>query len=547
MYQLLRSKFQTARNLIAYHRAQLSRPAANRSVAELANIGFGNSEGVILCEALWDHPHHWLRLAMLRAAMAPIYGSNLVGIYEDSTGTKTRASLRALKLAGEEVVPDVVPESCHARAQDMLEGIETPAQLLQMEFPSGYLTHFFYDSYLKAERIGQADCGDPKLALHLAQALHYHAVYDRIMSRHDVNALIVSHPTTTRFSMLVWAALCRQIPVFVLNYMNGHITIRRLDKSEHLLSMSHDYPTVSDRDSLGPDQRRILADLGMAYLQSMRQGKQGQIKLVRVYGDGSRRFSSRAEFANSIGADPNKPNVVIMTNCWPDFPNTHGPSYFTDYVDWFRMTLSAISGNRKYNWIVKPHPAESRYGKRVSLKGLVGDRLPNCVYYWPDGATGVDVGEFADCVVSAAGTAGIEYPAIGARALIARETPFTSWGFVNYASSAAEFREKLNRAAELPLPNERQQEDALIYVALHLADPPDADLHLRLPYGLLSYRLWPGIPGFIENNRAALTREIGLMEQWLRSGTRAYNVYKMLNLTSEPREAGHSGSVAAAS
>ncbi len=547
MYQLLRSKLQTARNLIAYHRAQLSRPAADRSIAELANTGLGNSKGVIFCEAFWDNPHHWLRLAMLRSAMAPIYGANLVGIYEDSTRPRVRASLRALKLAGEEVVPAVVPESCHARARDMLEGIETPAQLLQMEFPSGYPVHFFYDSYLKAELIGRADCGDPKLASHLAQALHYLTVYDRMMSRHDVNALIVSHPTTTWFSTLVWTALCRRIPVFVLNYNNGHITIRRLDEPGQMSSSCNDQPAVSDRDRLDPDQRRVLVALGKEYLGLVRRGIQGQFKLVRVYGDGRRQFSDRAEFAESIGADPNKPNVVIMTNCWPDFPNAHGPSYFTDYVDWFRMTLSTIGGNRKYNWIVKPHPAESRYGERISLKGLVGDRLPDCVYYWPDGATGVDVGEFADCVVSAAGTAGIEYPAIGARALIARETPFTSWGFVNYASSAEEFREKLDGAAELPLPNQRQQEDALIYVALFLADPPDADLHLRLPYGLLSYRLWPGIPGFIEKNRAALTREIGLMEQWLRSGTRAYNVYKMLDLTSEPREAGHSGSAAAAS
>ena len=50
VYPLLRSKLETARNLIAYHRAQLSRPAADRSIAELANTGLGNAEGVIFCE-----------------------------------------------------------------------------------------------------------------------------------------------------------------------------------------------------------------------------------------------------------------------------------------------------------------------------------------------------------------------------------------------------------------------------------------------------------------------------------------------------------------
>ena len=49
--------------------------------------------------------------------------------------------------------------------------------------------------------------------------------------------------------------------------------------------------------------------------------------------------------------------------CWPDFPNGQGPTYFTDYQDWFEITLEIIKDIKEYNWIVKPHPAEKMYGE----------------------------------------------------------------------------------------------------------------------------------------------------------------------------------------
>ena len=34
----------------------------------------------VLCEGLWDHPYHWLRVAMLSKAMSESYPGNLIGI-----------------------------------------------------------------------------------------------------------------------------------------------------------------------------------------------------------------------------------------------------------------------------------------------------------------------------------------------------------------------------------------------------------------------------------------------------------------------------------
>ena len=57
-----------------------------------------------------------------------------------------------------------------------------------------------------------------------------------------------------------------------------------------------------------------------------------------------------------------------MTGCWPDFPNLYAPSWYTDYVDWFKKTLEIIKDLDNANWIIKPHPAEFKYGSKTKIQ-----------------------------------------------------------------------------------------------------------------------------------------------------------------------------------
>lgn len=546
MLSILIRKTRTAQNHAVYLLSEKTRPRANRAIAKLALDTQPGHDGSILCEGLWDHPHHWLRLAMFRRAAAKHFGSGLVGLYEEETSPPTVSSLRALGLTAEEIVPQSVPAAYSRRAAEMLRNVQSPREVMEMTFPDDYPGHYFYDGVLKANKVGQVDGDDPSLAGHLSKALHYLAFYEGVFDRHDIRAVVVSHPTTIRFSTLVWAALGRGIPVFVMNYENQHITIRKLTKADDFVGAVVDYPSRAVRDALAPVERKRLAEIGGSFLQAQRTGREGQIAMVGVYGDGKLKYGKRSDFCRRFGGDSGKPNIVLMGNCFPDFPNAMGPSYFTDYVEWIKLSLAAIEGDAGCNWILKPHPAEHHYGDRVSLRTLVGETLPDGVFFWPDDMSGLELVAHADCIVTAAGTSAIEYSALGKRVLVGRETPYTPWGFVNFASSRQEYVEALRNAAGLPLPDQCQQEDAKIYTALTLADPPTSEA-VRFPWGLKSYRLWPGLPGFIESNRAALSREISFMEKWLRSGATAYNVYKKLNLTSEYGAVDDTGSVVAAS
>jgi hypothetical protein len=396
----------------------------------------------------------------------------------------------------------------------------------------GYPAHFFYDGVLKAEKLGTLDpvASHEMLRKQLAQALAYIEFYAGLFDRRDIGAVIVSHPTTVRFSTLVWAALSRAIPVFIINYRNQHVTVRKLNSLDDYAGVAEDVPTVPDRDTLSPDQRARLIDTGHRFLSAVRAGKEGEINVTGAFDASRGGLRERHALSDAVGAPTDKPNIVVLASCWPDFPNAPGRSYLADHVDWFERTLAIAHETSSYNWFFKAHPAETMYGRKTTLAKLLDGRTGTNVFMWPEAATGTDVLDCADCAVTAVGSVGFEYPALGARALVARETAYTGWGFSNYARNGDEYADMLRRAATLPLATPTQREDALIYIALRLTAPEETQTDgYKFPWGRLSSKLWPGLPDFIRTHRANFERETCLMRRWIASDNPSYSVFKNLH------------------
>ena len=63
------------------YKSYLYRPIANKEINSLIkshkNIFTDNYKNGILADALWDHPHHWLRLAMFQIASKDIFGPKI--------------------------------------------------------------------------------------------------------------------------------------------------------------------------------------------------------------------------------------------------------------------------------------------------------------------------------------------------------------------------------------------------------------------------------------------------------------------------------------
>ncbi len=518
-------------------RSRRSRPRANEIFARISRQPGAPVEGNVLCEALWDNAYHWLRLAMFRNAVAEIYGGGLIGVFpNDAVGAyysldELLESMRALPLTGEEVLPTSAKSPYLQAAERLLGPIKGPRQILELELPKGFPAYSFYDGVLKSQQLGSVDCSDPNVRHYLGLLLQYLDFYDELLDRRAVQAVVVSHGSHLRYTSLIWAALRRKVPVFVINYVNESITIRKLASLADY-AMPVEFPTVSQRDALSPEMRQRLIATGREYLKLLRSGQAGQINVVDGYLGDRERYRDRRRLQELLGVNPARPNAVIMTSCWPDFPHMYGRSYYTDFQDWLELTLEAIADIKDCNWILKPHPAERFYGDKVTLAKLVHGRLSAGVFLWPEGVSGNALDAFADVIVTCIGTAGIEHPAMGKTVLGASSSPYEPWGFCHHTLTAEEYRGALKKIVHLEPPDARQQEDAQVYAALTYTSPLETrgrNGEYIYPWGALGYRLWPGLPDFAQRNSECLQYEIRMMRRWLESGTHSYNVFKGLN------------------
>ena len=93
-------KSQNLLNQLRDYKYNKFRPKANKAISELFNnkLSHPKDDKYIICEALWDNPHHWLRLAIFGPVLSNYLKSKFIGIYEKGTNRKILDSLKAFNL-----------------------------------------------------------------------------------------------------------------------------------------------------------------------------------------------------------------------------------------------------------------------------------------------------------------------------------------------------------------------------------------------------------------------------------------------------------------
>ena len=83
--------------------------------------------------------------------------------------------------------------------------------------------------------------------------------------------------------------------------------------------------------------------------------------------------------------------IWIPKNYWinydwmlADFPNISPPTWYLDYVDWFKKTIKNNNHLDQFNWIIKPHPAEYMYGSKTKAYNFLKTNKYNHIALWPE-------------------------------------------------------------------------------------------------------------------------------------------------------------------
>lgn len=479
----------------------------------------------VLVDGVWDNPNHWLRYALLRAALG-LAGAREVGVtgrFNAEPVSRTFGRFGIREVISYPQLADGRKQSRSA-AQDMVGRLRAAEQILRWDLPHGLPADFVYDGILKRQRAAVVDVRHPSLVDHVAEALDSLRAAERLLDRQPLDLVVVSHQCNFFHGALVWLCLLRAIPVLMLAGAGGTVRITRLERPRSIYDLE-DAPERDEILSLPGARAHALGQVGLEHLKRRLGGQTDDLGAAYAYSsDGA--AVTRQELAATFGWDPRSRIIGVYASNWFDYPHGAGMSRFRDFHDWLVATLEAARDARGVCWLFKGHPCDEWYGG-VTLAELMPPlashphvRLASRIW------SGSSLLACLDGLVTCHGTAGVEFAALGGPVLLADRGWYHEIGFAKLPASRAEYLAALRQDWWSDLDLRETTRLARIFAAFRFCRP--ADRPLQLEEDAKGNELYRTLPLLLRDQRRAIEDEVAQIREWFRSGQRGHHTLKML-------------------
>ena len=494
----------------------------NKCLKNLIKNYFSKKKGgVILVDAMWDNPYHFLRLLIVKFAMNETIGGNLIGIINSETKIETLKTFKSLGIKKIfNTQENIISKKYIKKAKRI---IKNKKKFNKIKLPFNYPSYFLKDDICKRFKDPNIDLNDYRSLRFIAKALHYLDYYKKVIKNNKIKCAVLSHQVTIRYSSLIWILLKKKIPVYILHYINGHITCRKIKNTKQLTNVTDDYLSYNKYKKLKTDKVKYFINVGKKYFDEVKKNKLGEFKFINVYK--KQEYLNKTAFLKTNNLNEKNKNVFIYANCWTDFPNCYGRQWYEDYIDWFKFTIKVAAKNKKCNWIIKPHPAEKQYGNLVTAKKIVDDFLsknPSIKNIKvAENLSGNDTIEIADTIITTIGTGAIELACSNVGVIYCGKSIYSDYKFGFFAKNKKIYNHVLLNLHKMKLKKNKKQ--ALFFFGMMLADNPKFNSY---PYNNLGQTLYLDIENFVKKNQKKIFLEVEYFKKWIYSKEIGYNTFK---------------------
>jgi hypothetical protein len=482
----------------------------------------------VLVDGMWDNPNYWMRYAFIRAGLGLWRGheTGVIGQYSRSRSADSFARFgldETVDLIG--LRGDI--GAYRADAKRMLQGVETPDDLMALKLPENFPAELFYDGLLTRQRRGAADPHDPLLVDYLAETLADLAAASRLIARGRFDLVLLSHALNYDFSALAWCAMQAGIPVIILYGDFGTVRFMRIDRPEDFFFYIN-RPTPEEMQAADPAFREGRRRAGADYLQRRLAGDSEDPGAIFAYRQRTGEID-RAALAAHHGWDPETPVVCVYGANWFDFPHSVEMTNFRDFQEWIEQTLAVARETQGVNWLFKAHPCDDWYPSALGPSfGALVDAVdePHIALASKDW-NGRAIMEVIDAGITYFGTIGIELPSIGKPVMVADRGWYGEHGFVIWPGDRQAYLEALRRPWWRDQDTAAMADAACEFAGWYFA-LPDWQGGYQFQDDSLQEEIYDTIPQFLEDHGREIENEISLIRDWVASGHRFYQVYKTI-------------------
>jgi hypothetical protein len=267
-----------------------------------------------------------------------------------------------------------------------------------------------------------------------------------LFRRFKVRAVVTSHNVYAEFGILCRIAHKQGAAIFLKDMDVFRAYDAHSNVYEHFLRIAPEELRAGLSDP-------AIVDKAEDYFKRRMNGAIDQVDLNNAYGD--KRTYSRAELLGTFGADTRKKTVFVLAHAFSDAPHVGGKLAFDDYYDWLRQTLDWLSANPNLNVIVKPHPSSYMWGEKGAVEVLLEEMGVTNIHITPSDFNTLSIKSIADYIVTARGTAGLEYSGLGIPAVTCGEGYYSGFGIaVEHTDREAYFQALDSIVTLQPLPED---------------------------------------------------------------------------------------------
>lgn len=144
-----------------------------------------------------------------------------------------------------------------------------------------------------------------------------------------------------------------------------------------------------------------------------------------------------------------KKNVVVMSHAFSDAPHVGEGLLFSDYYDFLEKTLIKLNENDNVNSFVKAHPSSYMWNEKGAVEELIEKNNLKNIYIIPSDLNTNCISEFTDYIVTAKGTAGLEFSCFGIPAITAGKGFYYGFSIAKEPDTIEEYYQLLSNISDI--------------------------------------------------------------------------------------------------
>ena len=333
---------------------------------------------------------------------------------------------------------------CQA-TEAIFSNLKHPSDILKIKYRGLLIGPEIYDEVLNhrvasVKVVGQGVKDAIKKAVSTVESIN------TICERYPIVAACCTHTKCAFDGIWIRVLLAKKIPVYqALGGLGSVLKLGCENKNGTFKIQHHCRPPKA----LVEQAQKKLLNEAKNFLKNRYQGDSFDWDAKAAFNKNKKFYTSKKEFCKNYRIPSEKKIVFVMLHAFSDGPHTKGLTMFIDFYHWFLFTLSRAAQIKNVHWVFKSHPRRSNYPDDCDIEHEISlFNYPNVSFLSSDKINAACIKNIADGIVTAAGTAGVEYPCFGIPSLICCENGYHGFGICSESATRKEYEKKLQKIAK---------------------------------------------------------------------------------------------------